>query len=263
MGNDDPCHAIVRTSADHDVRTRSNGPLHGASIRLLKHLNARALLHGKDTPPMTLWIRNILGILLLMLLTACGTVIQPTPYPPQPRRPLAELLTDLRSTDGITSINAAADLGDYGPAASPAVPDLIAMIDDARNPYGSHDLDFDDRGVVIGALYAIGPGAVAAVPTLLMIAQAPQEHVMERKAALRTLGAIGDRSVVPQLVPMLRDPDPDLTLDVGRAIARLAKLDFSEVERKNWSTENGTSAVADAALAWWDAEGQYLDWEHP
>jgi len=69
-------------------------------------------------------------VIVVFVLTACSTVTQPTPYPPQPLRPLAELLTDLRSADGIPSINAAAHLRDYGPAAAPAVPDLIAMIDD-------------------------------------------------------------------------------------------------------------------------------------
>ena len=167
--------------------------------------------------PETPWIRTVLGILLLMLLAACGTVSRRTPMPDPTPRPLSELLTALRSTDFPTSINAAADLGDYGPAAAPAVPDLIAMIDDPLNPYGVHGLDFDNRRTVFEALYAIGPGAVAAVPTLLMIAQEPQEHVMARSDAIRALGAIGDRSVVPQLIPMLRDPDPQLTRDPARA----------------------------------------------
>ena len=221
--------------------------------------NARAPSHGKDEPPMTLWIRNGLRILLIILLTACGTVNRPTPYPPQPPRPLTELLTDLHSPDSDTRMGAVGDLWDYGPAAAPAVPDLIAMIDDPLNPYGGHRLDFDNRRTVIDTLAAIGPGAVAAVPTLLMIVQEPQEHIGERENAIRTLGALGDRSVVPQLVPMLRDPDPELTQEVGLTIERLVNQDFPD----NGPTIDEQTVKARAILAWWDAEGQDLDWDHP
>ena len=213
---------------------------------------------------MNLWIRSILGCSLLMILTSCGTVNRPTSYPELPPRPLAELLTELHAADVQIRINAVSSLADHGSAAAPAVPDLIAMIDDPLNPNGvKHVLDDESRVDVIYTLGSIGPGAVAAAPTLVTIVREPQEYTMVRQEAIWALAKIGDRTVVPQLIPVLTDPDPGFTQEVGRAIADLAQLDFSEVERKNSFTSDGTSVIADAALAWWHTEGQYLDWEHP
>jgi len=131
------------------------------------------------------------------------------------------------------------------------------------NPYGGHDLDFDNRRTVIDTLHAIGPGAMAAVPTLVRIAQEPQEHVMERGNAIRALGAIGDRSVVPQLIPVLRDSDPGLAREAGLTIERLAHCDFPHDDGHTWQNDAGQAVIAVAVLAWWDAEGQSMDWEHP
>ncbi|HYF66304.1 MAG TPA: hypothetical protein VD886_25970 [Herpetosiphonaceae bacterium] len=86
---------------------------------------------------------------------------------------------------------------------------------------------------------------------------------MEREAVIRALGAIGDRSVVPQLIPVLRDPDPGLTHETGLTIERLAHRDFPHDDGHNWQNEAGHAVIAVAVLAWWDAEGRAMDWDHP
>ena len=212
---------------------------------------------------MTLWRRSALGVLILMILFSCATTSRPTPLPDPTPRPLTTILPDVRSRDPVTRANAVSDLWHYGPAAAPAVPDLLALIDDPLNSYGGHVLNAESRVSVMEALGAIGPAAMTAAPTLVTIAQEPKEHRMVRSAAISALGKLADRSVVPALIPVLRDPDPILTQNLGLTIEDLVARDFPNDDGHSWQNAEGQSVIAVAVLAWWEREGQYLDWEQP
>ena len=98
----------------------------------------------------------------------------------KPKRPVPDLIQELKDKDEAVRIKAAAGLAEKSPAeAKEAVPALIEALKD-RSPYV--------RESVAKALGAIGPEARAAVPVLKKALQDPDESV--RNAATQALEKI-------------------------------------------------------------------------
>jgi HEAT repeat protein len=80
------------------------------------------------------------------------------------RDALVEVVTADRSPAGVQALEA---LGEMGPAAKPALPVLLKLLDDPSVPLTGRHWGAPHRAAVIHAIGSIGPDAVAAVPTLL------------------------------------------------------------------------------------------------
>src|SRR5207302_7485743 len=93
---------------------------------------------------------------------------------------LADLVKDLKSDKPNTRARAAESLGRLGPAAAPAVPQLIAALGDKVAAVQRESLIALDR---------IGPAAREAVPALVALLKG--ETSRNYDAAIHTLGAIG------------------------------------------------------------------------
>lgn len=118
-------------------------------------------------------------------------------------------------------------LGELGPLASAAVPDLIRYVDPKANSqpnsYGWHS---------IVALGNIGPAAKAAVPLLIEIVEEQREadrgHEPIRSVAIEALGKIGrvDSRVLPALKEVAKsDSDPIMRLLAMKTVKVAAKVD--------------------------------------
>jgi HEAT repeat protein len=88
---------------------------------------------------------------------------------------LGALMDATESMDAWVRSNAIEALGNIGPAAAPAVPRLIGL------------LDGDQRSNAARSLGAIGAAAISAVPRLLDMVRNPEEHTGERVEALNSL----------------------------------------------------------------------------
>jgi HEAT repeat protein len=111
-------------------------------------------------------------------------------------KPVGELRTMLADADPEVQARGAFGLSRHGPAATEAVPELIAKLK------GSTPLVRSNAALALGA---VGPGAKAAVPALTESLTDP-EWTVRRQAAL-ALGAIGP-DAKPAL-PALRKLDGD------------------------------------------------------
>lgn len=92
---------------------------------------------------------------------------------------------------------AIAVLGEMGPAAETAVPNLMAELKTAE--------DEELQREIFIALAMIGPGAKAAVPELMNLLSSPGSG-LARAGAAYVLGNIGEQSCVPMLQQVLNDP---------------------------------------------------------
>lgn len=105
------------------------------------------------------------GVVMLALgLSASATAAQSTSTrgrePVARGRPLSEWIAELKAPAPVTRNAAAYEIAGMGPAAAPAVPALIAALDDELPVV---------RFPVTVALGEIGPAAAAAVPKLLLV----------------------------------------------------------------------------------------------
>lgn len=124
--------------------------------------------------------------------------------------------------DGSASVearwNAARTIGKIGPDALPALPDLIAELDNPEDTIREHAAE---------AIGDIGPAAAElGVPALRRVLN--DRYVKVRRDAVRSLGYIGPaaREAVEDIVPLLHDPE-----EIVRAAAReaLQKIALEQV----------------------------------
>jgi hypothetical protein len=101
-----------------------------------------------------------------------------------------------------------------GADAKEAVPALIEVYE--RN------ISTSSRGCTIGALGEIGPGAIAAIPTLLQCITSTNTDAFIRTVAVNALGGIHAEAstVVPILINCLSDPIRDVRLIAARSLGR-------------------------------------------
>jgi hypothetical protein len=94
------------------------------------------------------------------------------------RASLPALITALRDRDEFVRAWAAEDIGDIGPDAASAVPELVRLL----------NRDAGGRGSACDALRGIGPAAKSALPALKKLLSDPDDHV--RKMASWAVAAI-------------------------------------------------------------------------
>lgn len=154
---------------------------------------------------------------------------------------IGRLVAALRDPDPLVRRNAAQSLDEMGSDAAPALPALILALDD-RDPgvvyyaswalanFGSasapavprltrllaHPEELTQQGAA-AALGGIGPKAAAAVDALMGVGARPGEGQI---LALWALGEIGPAAagVVPDLIELLGDPDPEVRFYGARAL---------------------------------------------
>lgn len=110
---------------------------------------------------------------------------------------LRELIAKLKDTDSDVRRAAAKELGELGPEAKTAVPDLIRVM---------RDKDLFVRRFAAEALGNVGPDAKKAIPALA--AAMTDERKEVQIAAVDALGKIGSESI-PALISALKDPNKD------------------------------------------------------
>jgi hypothetical protein len=126
------------------------------------------------------------------------------------------LTKQLLSSDSSVRLRAVKALGNLGPAARFAVPDLTTTLAD-RDP--------DIRRASVAALRAINPEAAASESVVRSIALDLRDaDPAARLLAVRALARFGRRAaiVIDDLQPLLTDPDPDVRRAVADAISRVS-----------------------------------------
>ena len=123
-----------------------------------------------------------------------------------PDEVLPFLVCELREPDWLSREAVFGVLRVIGPAAGPAVPELIPCLKDPS---------LRVRTLAVNALASIGVGAAAAVGPLVDVLESPDEDVptrLLRRSAASALGAIGRRAApaVPALEAALADEDREL-----------------------------------------------------
>lgn len=105
-------------------------------------------------------------------------------------------------------------LGRMGPAAAPATPQLVQLIED-KNPNVAH--------AAVLALAAIGPPAKEAVPALTQALQQHRDADADATDYAFALGSIGPdaAAAAPQLEMLLKSPDANLGLISAWSLARI------------------------------------------
>jgi HEAT repeat protein len=155
----------------------------------------------------------------------------------------AELLPRLMARIEAGDENLYGVISGMGPAARPAVPLLLAGLTQSDNVYGVRDAlqslsevapeigqqiladlqDEDRRLLAIGHLNILGPGAAAALPTLISLSTGTDAQW--RSAAIDALGRIPghDQDIAPVLAAALGDANPRIVTAAANALASHAK----------------------------------------
>lgn len=138
--------------------------------------------------------------LILLVAAVCGsTAAADKPEPKYKQKPLAYWMAKFEAAETDKDRDEPADaIKAFGVDGAPAVPKLVAMLDD-RSPGFRRD--------IAEMLCAIGPGAKGAVPDLVRMVKERKGH--NRVEALRVLEAIGPaaKEAVPTIVAVLDDRD--------------------------------------------------------
>jgi HEAT repeat protein len=119
-------------------------------------------------------------------------------------------LIEILSEDSDLPGSAMTTLLDIGPAAAPAVPALIKVLDDD---------DYGYRGLAAQALGSIGPDAKTALPKLEELLSGDSNSSV-RVSAGEALGNIGNPEAIPSLIAALDDQDPMTRRYVALALAK-------------------------------------------
>lgn len=158
-------------------------------------------------------MRRAAALLLLPLLAACASAPAKPEGPLYDGKPLSFYLEEIRDLNPGRRDAAAGALGYFGPAAAPAIPDLIATL-------GLPGIS--GMGQAPDALVAIGPASLPAVEKALF---STNEEVRGLAAyVLRELVQKGARgpTLVDSLVRGLKDPTTGVARQCVRALAHLA-----------------------------------------
>lgn len=199
-------------------------------------------------------------LVFFALLLGCELISYPSPPPPIPAdTPVSELrkmVVDLSLEESVR-FDAAERLGEMGPAAASAVPELTQALS-----LPSHDV----RAEAAWALGQIGPEAAPAIPVLIE-RLAPGNDRKVRGEAAWALGRIGppNSSAVPRLVQNLTDKDWYVRGSAAWAIARITGNHFPDADGdgrgfSGTGTPEKELLIVIAAREWWQKEGQYQDW---
>jgi HEAT repeat protein/S1-C subfamily serine protease/DNA-directed RNA polymerase subunit RPC12/RpoP len=165
------------------------------------------------------------------------------------------LIRNLESKDSKLRGNAAQALGNAGSDARMAIQPLLAMLKNEHDDLtvrltlqalkkigtpDSSDLNAlkealndsrpEVRGYAAGAIGLLGVDGQSAAPDLLRLAHAPEAIV--RQNALRSLGKIGPQykdKVMPLVAEGLKDPDRDVRVAAGEAIASMGSFTRDDI----------------------------------
>jgi hypothetical protein len=153
-----------------------------------------------------------MGLVLLALVTASCSG-----KPPYHGKSISQLRGMLKSSEPATQIQGAYGLSLQGPAAGPAVPDLIQLLSNKNLVV---------RQNAIMALGKIGPEAREAVPRLTDVLP-DQDWRLRRQAAI-ALGEIGPEAhaAVTFLVKLRRDSQPVVRRAAEEALSRIDPTRF-------------------------------------
>jgi HEAT repeat protein len=125
------------------------------------------------------------------------------------------LMRQLQDRDSSIRLRAVKALGNLGPAARIAMPNLLTAL---------QDTDADVRRATVNALRVIVPDAPPSSAIVKAIAVDLQDaDPLVRAATARTLGRLGRAalSAAAQLEVLLSDPDPDVRRAATEALARI------------------------------------------
>ncbi|MDB5307481.1 MAG: repeat protein [Gemmataceae bacterium] len=126
------------------------------------------------------------------------------------------LTKQLQSTDSSVRLRAVKALGNLGPAARFAYPDLLAAV---------NDRDADVRRSAVAALRLVQPESPPSEQVVRAIALDLKDlDPGVRLLAIRALAQLGRRAalVAQELEPLLTDPDPDVRRAAADALSRIA-----------------------------------------
>jgi HEAT repeat protein len=154
-------------------------------------------------------MRNLLIPSLLALAWLSSPIVAQEKQPA--KATVAQLLKDLKQTGDVdTRVQAAVALADYGPAAEPAVPALVAAL-------GSKNEDLR-----LNAAIALGKIGKASVPPLTELLEGTDKDA--RFYAIWALGWVGPdaKDVAPALVRAMADKDEGIRRKAAYALGRIA-----------------------------------------
>ena len=151
------------------------------------------------------------GILLGMLLTLFGSGCEPAEN--HGGQPMSYWIANLTSHDSTLRHRAAQAFAHDVPSSPEAIAALLQAL--------GTEQEADVHATLAEALSALGPDAVAAVPTLTRLLR--DEHVAVRQRAAVALGTVGGGSAatVPALVGALADPDHDVRAAAAGALEHI------------------------------------------
>lgn len=150
------------------------------------------------------------------------------------------------------------ELTNRGPSASEAAPILARVI----SYNGSYSVTASHPLIVMG------PAAKSAIPYLLQNLSSKREDV--RSYSIFVLGIIGEasRCAVPQMAPLLWDPDPVVRSTVAGALTEITHIILVEDEIYKLDPTMPGSVFVDGpdaniskiAREWWLNTGQNMEW---
>lgn len=152
-------------------------------------------------------MRRWVWVAVVLLPAGCGRT-----EPAVQGKPMSQWAKRLSDKDPAVRRGAAEALGQAGPAAQQAIPELQAALTDE---------DGGVRRAAADALDRIGPDAVAAVPALID-ALKDKDPEVRSQAALALSDIVPDHErVAPPLILALKDPDRNVRKTVVVALGRL------------------------------------------
>lgn len=154
---------------------------------------------------------RVVGMSLAVLLPLVGSGCQPAEN--HGGQPMSYWIANLTSPDSTLRHRAAEAFAHDAPNSPEAVAALLQAL--------GTEQEADVHATLADALSAIGPDAVAAVPTLTRLLH--DEHVAVRQRAAVALGTVGAGSTVtvPALVSALGDPDHDVRAAAAGALEHI------------------------------------------
>lgn len=115
------------------------------------------------------------------------------------------------------SVIASRALSEYKAAAAPALPDLLAVMQD-------ESMDTEARWNAIRTIGKIGPAAISSLPQLIAALDDEEDTIREHSAeAIGDIGPTTAEQGVPALIPMLEDPATRVRRDAVRSLGYIGE----------------------------------------